>query len=172
MRNKLFLGAIVALLLAVASVPLAFAGGGSGSDDDDVRIFQLTLRHGPFTELDHGASGPGVGDRFIFFGDVFRNGEQVGAGGGECVNLLFRPGPDPAGEPEALTDQCVATVSLPQGQITAQGLADRTAPGPLTLPITGGTGAYRTAHGELETEGPDEAGDERITVKLILGDDD
>jgi hypothetical protein len=40
--------------------------------------------------------------------------------------------------------------------------------GPFAFAITGGTGAYRTAHGELQTAGPDAAGNERITLKLIL----
>ena len=57
----------------------------------------------------------------------------------ECDTALFRPGADPASEPAALTDQCVATLSLPPGQITGQGLVDRTGPVPLTLAITGGT---------------------------------
>jgi hypothetical protein len=69
----------------------------------------------------------------------------------------------PAGEPEAATDQCVATLSLPKGQITVQGLVDRTGPMPVTLAITAGTGAYRTAHGELQTSGPNEQGDELLS---------
>jgi hypothetical protein len=40
----------------------------------------------------------------------------------------------------------------------------------VSIAITGGTGAYRTAHGELETSGPNEAGDEPLTLRLILGD--
>jgi hypothetical protein len=112
-----------------------------------------------------------VGDRFSVFGDVVRNGERVGAGGYECVTLLFRPGADPAGQPDALTDQCVGTLSLRQGQITAQGLVDRTGPVPVTIAITGGTGAYRTAHGEFQTSGPNEQGDEPLTLRLILNDD-
>jgi hypothetical protein len=59
-------------------------------------------------------------------------------------------------------------VSLPKGQITVQGLVDRTGPVPIKLAITGGTGAYRTALGELETSGPNDQGDERLTLKLIL----
>ncbi len=43
------------------------------------------------------------------FGDLFRNDKRVGAGGYEGVTLLFTPGPDPAGEPEAITDQRLAT---------------------------------------------------------------
>ena len=52
-----------------------------------------------------------------------------------------------------------------------QGLVDHTGPVPVALAITGGTGAYRTAHGQLETSGPNEAGDEPLTLRLILGDD-
>jgi hypothetical protein len=46
----------------------------------------------------------------------------------------------------------VATVSLPEGQLTVQGLATLTETGnqPFTLAITGGTGAYRTARGQAQ----------------------
>jgi hypothetical protein len=171
MKSKLILGAILALLLAVTSVSFAFASGDPKGDNngDNVRILHVTLQHrGQDADLDLGASGPSIGDRFIFSGNLVRNGKRLGVGAGDCAVVLFRPGPDPAGEPEALTDQCVATVSLPKGQITAQGLVDRTGPVPIRLAITGGTGAYRTAHGELETSGPNEQGDERLTLRLIL----
>jgi hypothetical protein len=169
MRSKLILGAMLAVLLAVTSASLAFAGGSRHENSGDVRVLHVTLQHrGQDADLDLGTSGPSIGDRFVFSGNLVRNGKQVGVGAGDCVIVLFRPGPDPQGEPEALTDQCVATLSLPKGQITAQGLVDRTGPVPIRLAITGGTGAYRTAHGELETSGPNEQGDERLTLRLIL----
>jgi hypothetical protein len=37
------------------------------------------------------------------------------------------------------------------------------------IAITGGTGAYKTAHGEAETSGPTD-GDEPITLRIILDD--
>jgi hypothetical protein len=169
MRSKLILGAMLAVLLAVTSASLAFAGGSRHDNNGDVRTLHVTLQHrGQEAEVDVDPSGPSIGDRFIFSGNLVRNGKRVGVGAGDCVLVLFRPGPDPEGEPEAATDQCVATLSLPKGQITAQGLVDRTGPVPITLAITGGTGAYRTAHGELETSGPNEQGDERLTLRLIL----
>jgi hypothetical protein len=173
MRTKLMLGALLALLLAVAGVSLAFAGSdeNGGGNGDEVHVLHITLRHIHDTNLDLGASGPSVNDRFSVFGDVLRDGERIGAGGYECVTLLFRPGPTPASEPAALTDQCIGTFSLPRGQIAAQGLVDRVGGTlPVKLAITGGTGAYRTAHGEAETSGPTD-GDEPITVRLILTDD-
>jgi hypothetical protein len=170
MQRKLIAGAALALLLALTSVSFAFAGGDAKGDTNrgKVRILHVTLKNSQETDLDLGATGPSVGDRFSVFGELFRNDKRVGVAGYECVTLLFRPGPDPAGPPAAATDQCVATLSLPKGQITAQGLVDRTGPVPITIAITGGTGAYRTAHGELQTSGPNEQGDEPLTLKLIL----
>jgi hypothetical protein len=172
MRRKIILGAILAVLLAIAGVPLAFAGGDDNGDDngDDVRTLRLTATSLQEAEIDLGASGFSIGDRFVESQNLFRDDERVGVGGIDCVLVVFRPGPDPAGEPEAATAQCVATASLPQGQITVQGLIDFTDPGPFTLAITGGTGAYRTAHGEVEvTEESPEF--ERIRFKLILNGD-
>ena len=72
--------------------------------------------------------------------------------------------------PEALTDQCTGSFALPQGQITVQGLVDRVGGTlPIAVAVTGGTGAYRTAHGTVETSGPTD-GDEPFTVRLILDD--
>jgi hypothetical protein len=173
MHKKLILGGMLAVLLPVVSVSLAFARGDSNADTkrDGGRGLEVVLRNTHETSLDLGAAGPSVGDRFSVFGDVFRNGRRVGAGGYECVTLLFRPGANPSAAPEAATDQCQATLSLPRGQITVQGLVDRTGPVPVTLAITGGTGKYRAAHGELETSGPNEAGDEPLKLRLILGED-
>ncbi len=169
MRRKLILGTVLVLLVAVASVPLAFAGGGSNDHDDDgdVRIINLTTTLVQDTELDLGDEGLSQGDRFVFADDVFLDDEKVGTDGGECVIVLFTPGPDPDDDPEALTAQCVATVSLPDGQITVQGLVDFTEPGPFTIAITGGTGKYRTAHGEVEVI-EESAEVNRLKVKLIL----
>jgi hypothetical protein len=171
MGKKLILGVVLGLLLAVASVPLAFARGdhNGAKKRHGVRVLHVTLTNTKETDLDLGASGPSVGDRFSVFGDVVRDGVRVGAGGYECVTLLFTPGPDPSAEPRALTDQCTGTLALSAGQITVQGLVDRTGTPPITIAITGGTGAYRTAHGEVQTSGPNEAGDEPLTLKLILG---
>jgi hypothetical protein len=169
MQRKLVAGAVLALLLALTSVSFAFAGGDSrGNTNGKVRILHVTLKNSHETDLDLGASGPSVGDRFSVFGELFRNDKRVGVAGYECVTLLFTPGSDPAGPPTAATDQCTGSLSLPKGQITVQGLVDRTGPVPVTIAITGGTGAYRTAHGELQTSGPNEQGDEPLTLRLIL----
>jgi hypothetical protein len=175
MRHKLGWSAVLAVLLAIGGGSLAFAGDdghGRGHDGDHGRTFVVTLVGEEQTDIDLGASGPGAGDRFTVFAPVARDGQTVGSGGYECVTLHFEAGSDPAGPPAAETDQCVATLSLDKGQITAQGLVDRVnATLPLAVAITGGTGAYRNAHGQIETSGPDDAGNEALTIRLSLDDD-
>jgi hypothetical protein len=123
MQRKLVLGAALALLLALISVSFAFASGNRTSTDHGgkVRIIHVITKNNHETDLDLGAKGPSVGDRFSVFSDVFQNNQRVGVGGYECVTLLYRAGPDPNGPPAALTDQCVGTFSLAKGQITVQG---------------------------------------------------
>jgi hypothetical protein len=174
MQRKLILGAVLALLLAMATVPLAFADDGTRGDDDhdgdDVRILTVTTRTLQEAQVDAPPSGVSVGDRFVFSETVFRRDKEIGVTGADCVVVLFTPGSEPE-EPEAFTIHCVATASLPKGQITVQGLVDLTEPGPLTIAITGGTGAYRTAHGEVEEVMGESPGEDRLTFKLILGHD-
>jgi hypothetical protein len=80
LKTKLILGAILALVLAVTSVSLAFASGDSKGDNNGhkVRILHVTLKNSHETPLDVGTPGPSVGDRFIVFGDLFRNDKRVG----------------------------------------------------------------------------------------------
>jgi hypothetical protein len=169
MRTKLILGALVAVLLVAASVPLAFATGGSDrhrGHKDDVRVIDLTANLLQNAAIDEGDSGPSVGDRFIFSDEIVRDGEKVGTDGIDCVVVLIVPGKDPAGEPERVAAQCTASVSLPEGQITAQGLVDFTQT-EQTIAITGGTGKYRTAHGEVRViEESDEVSHYRLTLIL------
>jgi hypothetical protein len=167
MQRKLVTGTVLAVFVAMAAVSLAFAGGRS-HHGTSVRILHLTLQHAQDADIDAGDPGPSVGDRFTFSGPVIKKGTQVGMGGGECVTVAFTAGADPQGEPEVATDLCAAALSLAKGQITVQGLVDRVGELPVKLAITGGTGAYRTAHGELKTSGPDEQGNEDLILKLIL----
>jgi hypothetical protein len=172
MQRKLIRGAMLAVLLAGAGVSIAFAGGAQKGDRnrDGVRILHVTLTDSHETDFDPDNNGPSVGDRFVVFGTVTKDGRRIGMGGYECVTMLFTPGADPNGEPAAFTDQCVGSLSLARGQITVQGLVDRTGQPPITIAVTGGTGAYRTAHGELDSSGPNAAGDEPLTLRLILND--
>jgi hypothetical protein len=94
--KKFAVGAILALVIGGAGVPLAFAGGdddeGGNGHGDHARVLQLVLRHIQDTDVDLGASGPSVNDRFSVFGDVLQDGQKVGTGGYDCVTLNFQAG--------------------------------------------------------------------------------
>lgn len=171
MRTNLRLLVVLAVALALGGVSIASAGDERDDDHKKVKIIELTSTTVQEADLDLGDEGFGVGDRFVFGDDVFKDGEQVGVLGGECTFVRIEPDPLPAGqEPESATANCVVSAQLPRGQLTVQGLitfSEATAGQPFTLAVTGGTGAYRTAHGEAEiTETSETTVD--IRVKLIL----
>jgi hypothetical protein len=165
MLGKFRLFAVLALALTIGVVSLVATAGGAQKRGKKVQIINLTTQTDQEADLDLGAPGPSVGE------NVFRGDRQVGTDGGECVVVRLQPNPVPAGqEPTSATVNCVATIQLPKGQVTVQGLVtfseqsgDR-----FTIAITGGTGAYRTAHGEatvIESEDEDAPGGLRL--KLI-----
>ncbi|MEU6522958.1 hypothetical protein ABZ892_08920 [Streptomyces sp. NPDC046924] len=95
-------------------------------------------------ELDLGATGRSVGDQFLFGGNlVSTEGPEerfVGRFGGSCVLTDL----------ERNAGQCSSTAVLPEGQITVQGeQAGIPVPGPVVNAITGGTGEFREAHGQV-----------------------
>ena len=161
MGAKFRVFAVVVLALTIGVVSLAATATGEKKHGGKVTVIDLTTRTVQEADLDLGATGFSVGDRFVFSDNVFRDSEQVGILGGECTTVRFEPHPVPQGqEPTSVTFQCVASIQLPDGQVTGQGLVTFSeASGPsVTIAITGGTGAYRTAHGEAtvtETEGDD-----------------
>jgi Allene oxide cyclase barrel like domain len=171
MGAKLRLFAVLALALTIAVVSLVPAATGAKKHGKKVQILNLTTRTVQEAELDLGASGPSVGDRFVFSDNVFRGDRQVGVLGTECVVVWLEPNPVPEGqEPTSARVNCVGTIQLPKGQLTLQGLVtfseqsgDR-----FTVAITGGTGAYRTAHGEATiTSSEDENAPAGLRLKII-----
>ncbi|MCW7991014.1 hypothetical protein XF35_38790 [Streptomyces platensis subsp. clarensis] len=65
-------------------------------------------------------------------------------------------------------DECAADLTLPLGQLTAQGRFTVTAAGPgnIDFAITGGTGRYRTAHGSVHAVNVSDT-ETNLTVHLI-----
>jgi hypothetical protein len=163
-------GTAAAHMRQAAGSGLTSSSAGGDQSDGGVRTLQVTLRYGPdsLQTVDVGAPGPSVGDRVLFAADAFRNGQQVGVGAGDCVVVRYRLA---GNRPDTRIEQCVATLSLPQGQIMVQWLIDRIRdPQPAKLALTGGTGAFRTAHGEMIASEPDAQGIEPLTLRLILGE--
>ena len=112
---------------------------------------------------DRGAAGPSVGDRLIFSADLFdRQDRKVGRDGADCVVVrIDRSQPAPL---EQQIVECMVTVELPDGQITFQGLAQGTEN---RFAVTGGTGAYRRAHGEAHVKDRVFLKEADITITLV-----
>jgi hypothetical protein len=127
---------IALTVAAVAAVATAAAASGDGARE----VISFTTKQAHQTLLDHGEPGFGVDDIVVFSNDLYQHGRKIGEDGGTCT--VIRVAPD--GE---ATMYCAGNNSLPDGQISVAGFA---APGaPFELAITGGTGRYRTAHGQV-----------------------
>jgi hypothetical protein len=148
MFKKAILGVAIVGVLATAGVTVAAASSSSravNSHPTNVRTINLVARQTGSTLLVLAAPGHGpVGNQFLSTDDVYRQGRKVGDDAAACQ---FMADLGQAGG----RFQCVATLSLPEGQLSAQGLAMLAESGdqPFTLAITGGTGAYRTARGQI-----------------------
>ena len=112
----------------------------------------------PFTLIDVGTPGPGVGDTTVFDDRLFQEGKEVGSGSGFCTITRFTPEAD---HPFKLS--CTATYVLPGGTLSVQGIMTNS---PLkTLTVVGGSGSYLGAIGTLEFL---EHGDGTGKVTLML----
>jgi hypothetical protein len=135
MSRKTAVGALAAVL-AVSGASIASAG-----DDDDRRVIRLAVKGTGLTLADNGQAGQNPGDRVVASGDLLRDGRKIGAAALECTLIRVQ-------QPAPLYS-CVSGASLPGGQITFQSIATVSpADVSATAAVTGGTGRYRTAHGE------------------------
>src|SRR5207248_351840 len=117
-RSRLIAVTLAAAVIAVASVTLAAASPASPtSTSTDRTVTIVVVEHQvDAAAVDVGTPGPSLGDRFVVTGDLFQNGKQVGVDGGafEFVRL----------KATSFVAQAVASVTLPGGQLTVQGLAE------------------------------------------------
>ena len=168
MGNKLKLGLLVGLLLALSGVAVGAAssssGRESGSDGRRTVVLRLVTTEVQSTFIDLGDPDFSQGDQLVFSNDLLRHGTKVGEDGGLCVVTRLTA----AG---ASTWKCVGDNVLPGGQITVQGMVTY-APGeevkdePYFFAITGGTGKYKNARGQVKIE--ETSGDDRITLQIRL----
>ena len=163
MFKKAILGVAVVLVLAAGGVTVAAASSSSPqASKHRPQTINLVARRTGSTLLVLAATGHGpVGNQFLSTDDVNRQGRRVGDDAAVCQ---FMADLGQAGG----RFQCVATLSLPEGQLTAQGLATLNEAGdqPFMLAITGGTGAYRSAHGQIRVA-PVSQTESRYTVTVI-----
>ena len=143
MFNKAIWGAAIAVVLTAAGTTAAIASSATPASVRHSQTIDLVARQTQASLLVLAAPGHGpVGNQILTTDDVYRQAGKVGHDATVCQIMADL---DQAGA----RFQCVATVSLPEGQLTVQGLATLTETGnqPFTLAITGGTGAYNGARG-------------------------
>ncbi|MGH8970932.1 MAG: allene oxide cyclase barrel-like domain-containing protein [Actinomycetes bacterium] len=161
MRKLMSIGTALILLTTLGLVAVAGQTAANADDNGDRTVIKLTAVAAQEAELDLGEEGFGLGDQFVFSDWLFRHGEQVGRDGGACTithvdETTF-----------AATAQCIGTLELPKGQITVQGLVTFTEEDPpFWVAVTGGTGAYKTAKGQMKITPVDEHTD-RYRVVLV-----
>ena len=156
MRRILTLGTAVAVL-AIGMAVTSASGDSSKRSKRKHHVIhvQRVVGQDVYLDLDHSGSPTtdSIGDEDVFWGEFFIGERKVGFDGGVC-KLVRLPG----------WYHCVATNMFRQGSITAQFLADFTSSKPGHFAITGGTGAYRGASGEvLYVAKPDGGADVTMT---------
>jgi allene oxide cyclase len=151
------LGAAVAVLALVVSM-VAPAASTERGKKVFLRLADLTEDDEQFqTEIDVDDNGFGtVGDYIVISGDPVYNPTrttQVGVARGDCLFV--------ESSATAQTLECDVTFDLARGLITVEGpitFSEEDFDPVQELAITGGTGAYRTARGELKIDLSDEEG--------------
>ena len=125
--------AAVVFLAAVAVAVAAAVGSASAGG----RVLHLHIQGGSSTFVNvAGKKAPAVGDEVILNQPVWKDGHRVGT---SIVTIVLTGGQ---------TDQLHASLSLRGGEIDAGGV-QLTNGNRFTLPVTGGTGAYVGANGQV-----------------------
>ncbi|MBM7804954.1 hypothetical protein JOD57_000791 [Geodermatophilus bullaregiensis] len=157
-RRVVAVGTVVvasALLVpgAVASAGADDPGGGHGQE---TTTLEFDVEFSPFTLVDLGEPGLSAGDVIVFDDVLLQDGEQVGDMAGSCVVIDATP----------LANCTGAVRSGEEDTIT---FAFLNAPPPeKVFAITGGSGTYRTAHGDgLLVEFGDDTG--TLTLDVVSG---
>ncbi len=167
MRNRVGVAgviALVALIVGAVSPALGSSSGGTATastEDSDGRTIRAVFVPTDFAEIDNGAQGESIGDDVVFSGPLLRNGTQVGRASVICTFVLVT-----ATREEA---QCPGTADLPGGQITIGGVIVNKSLA-FTLPITGGSGQFQEAEGQLVSRDASTATQPKLVFTFQLVD--
>ena len=180
MGRKLRVGAAMACLLVLGSVTVASATSSrenrsSGKDDRKVVVLDLMAHADPndpnrTTEIDHAPLDVdpddfSQGDQLVLAVDEFQAGTKVGEESTICTVTRIE-------ENGASTVHCTGVHSLPGGQVTTEGTVnygpnESPKADPYYFAIKGGTGKYRTAHGQVRIQELTQTTWE-VTLRIIL----
>ena len=134
--------AVMALMVGAVSPALGSSQGAASTSSDQQQTIRVIAVFTEFdANIDVGAPGFSLGDEVVFSGNLLRNGQQVGRVGVVCTFVS-------TANADRVEAQCPTTSILPGGQITTQGtIVNRSLN--FTLPITGGSGRYEGAGGQV-----------------------
>lgn len=152
MRNLRLVTILGASVLALGLTVSALAAGSENGGKTIELIAGGDVVREP---IDLGAPGPSIGDMLVGRTDLLQGGRKVGFARFTCV---FN-----AGAGVMCTNH---NTLLGRGQIVSQQSGDPTA-GPVVVEaITGGTGEFRNARGQVRVDFSNPSGP-RITIKLV-----
>jgi hypothetical protein len=157
--HKAVLAATVAALTATVAIPALSDAQDAAARDITVheKVLGVTfVQQKKSTGEDRLAPGDRVLTRQALSNDA---GRRIGTLSTDCVNVGGRTAPV-----FSATLQCTSTYALRDGQIVAAGVVRLDRPGAAGLPIAGGSGAYRTARGEVTAGTPSKP---RETVAIL-----
>jgi hypothetical protein len=157
MRKLLSIVAAAAAALSITSLAPASAHHVPKS-----HRFTITTKTIDGAQVDVGKPGPSLGDVNVITEDAYRDGKKVGTSDLTCTMVRVDA------VKHSFAVECLNTTVLPEGQISAQGVVTSAEieKVPFKQAITGGTGAYKNARGELTV---DEAGDGPAHLTFDLG---
>ena len=127
---------LAAVVLVVGLVSPAVGAAAGASRQRDIRVDSFVT---DLNAVDVAPAGASLGDQVVFSEKLLVGTSQVGHEGAVCTEVSVARN-------EYL---CMATFSFRDGQISAQGLVLFGNPAPYAAPITGGSGKYQGAAGEL-----------------------
>jgi allene oxide cyclase-like protein len=147
---------------ALAAITFTTLSPASAHNAPKSRSFTVTTKTLDGGGVDGGEPGPTLGDTNVITEDVYRDGKRVGTSDLSCTIVRAEAAA------HKFAAQCLNTTVLPEGQITTQGYvtSDEIEQVPFRQAITGGTGAFKGARGQLTV---DEAGDSpaHLTFELL-----
>ena len=155
MKDWLVIGVIGVVLGASAALGMqgtsASTPRSTSPSGPALTTLTIVLKNSTVHVLDLAPKGPSQGDMRIITGPLFAPGGTRQIGRTDLFCTVTDPGNLAA--PKLQQTECLETFTLPGGTITAQGLHARTALSAHALPfvdaVTGGTGRYLGARGDL-----------------------
>ena len=140
--NKLTVAVAVAVVAGLGLSGAAYAASNDAHETDRHSVLHLTDRQTQNATIGAPNADSLIGLRFVGADDLFDGSRLVGHLGRSCEAVAD------LGE-QGASFQCIVTLALDDGIITAQALPTATEAGleDFDAAITGGTGAYRHARG-------------------------